>query len=45
MSLEYDLFEMNAVLELCCRRERSKAREVVFMMLSLMLDMIGSRMS
>ena len=43
MSLAYDLLDMVAVLGSVRNRGRSKAREVEFMMLSLMLDMVDSR--
>lgn len=45
MSLAYDLLDMVAGLGRVCNRGRSKAREVEFMMLSLMLDMVDSSVS
>lgn len=45
MSLAYDLLETIAVLESGCTRGRSRAREAEFMVLSLMIGMIGYKMS
>lgn len=45
MSLAYLLLDMSAVLKCGCKRGRSKAREVEFMMLSLIVDMIDARLS
>lgn len=45
MSLAYLLLETSPVLECGCKRGRRKAREVEFMMLSLMGDMIDAILS